>query len=174
MISNYDSGIELTSKLSLCHISHWYTHKIEYTIEDVFYTWMSFISFIVATVVNLPTVANLLIISGTRLGDFWKFVVTIFVAKLTQLCFSFLALLKETFFVKSALGVVWAIFGIIWPTFYFIIWSHCSPFVNIFGATSAILFRASCSLASMPKTHVLVQLKSFSWSRRMSATTPMM
>ena len=38
---------------------------------------------------------------------------------------------KQNILVKTDVGVVWATFGMIWPTFYFTTWSHCSQQTNI-------------------------------------------
>ena len=63
--------------------------------------------------------------SVTRLGDFLNFWVKYFVSKVAQMYSDFSAILKNIpFQIKTALATFWAIFGKIWATFNFSIWSH--------------------------------------------------
>ena len=63
--------------------------------------------------------------SVTRLGDFWKFLVTKFHAKVAQIIGNYLGCLeKYQFEIKNRCVHFWATLWKIWATFYSIIWSH--------------------------------------------------
>ena len=63
--------------------------------------------------------------SVTRLGDFWKFVGTKFLAKVAKKFATILGLLwKMAFLYKTDVDTFWASFGENWTTFYSNIWSH--------------------------------------------------
>ena len=61
----------------------------------------------------------------TRLGDFWKFLATKFLAKEAQIICNFLGYFEIPHsHVKTALATFWATFGKFRATFYSNIWSH--------------------------------------------------
>ena len=61
--------------------------------------------------------------SVTRLGDFWKFLVTNFITRVAKM-FGDLLGYFERFLSKSAVKTFWAIFGKNWAPFNSNIWSH--------------------------------------------------
>ena len=64
-------------------------------------------------------------ISVTRLGDFWNFLVTNYVTKVTRLFSDFMGSLKKHCFLsQTGEATFWTTFVKTWATFYFNIWSH--------------------------------------------------
>ena len=62
--------------------------------------------------------SSFLIISVTRLGDFWKFLATNFLTKVTQIFGNFLGYCEKHYFVsKNSCGSFWGIIWKIWATF---------------------------------------------------------
>ena len=65
--------------------------------------------------------------SVTRLGDFWKFLVTKILPKVAQIISNFLGHFEQPHsYVKTYVGTSWSAFGNIFATFYFNILSHWS------------------------------------------------
>ena len=63
--------------------------------------------------------------SVTRLGNFWKFLATDFLRKVSQLFNNFRGYFENIILkVKTAVSTFWATFVEIWVTFYSNIWSH--------------------------------------------------
>ena len=63
--------------------------------------------------------------SVIRLGEFWKFLLTIFLAKVAQKAANFLGyFVKPLSYVNTVVATFLVIFGNIWSTFYSNIWSH--------------------------------------------------
>ena len=61
----------------------------------------------------------------TRLGNFWKFLATDFLRKVSQLFNNFRGYFENIILkVKTAVSTFWATFVEIWVTFYSNIWSH--------------------------------------------------
>ena len=69
----------------------------------------------------------------TRLGDFWKYSATKFLAKVAQIIGNILGYFEYPHsYVKTAVATFWATLGNIWATFYFNIWSHCNQSIQPF------------------------------------------
>ena len=62
-----------------------------------------------------------------QIGRFFKFLCHLFSLKLPNCILTFWATLKSIHLkVKTDQATYWATYGLIWATFYFNIWSHCS------------------------------------------------
>ena len=74
---------------------------------------------VVAQLKDRMTWEVILLISVTRLGDFWKLVATKSLTKVAQIIGNFLGYFEKTHsYVKTAVATFWATFGIIWATFF--------------------------------------------------------
>ena len=64
--------------------------------------------------------------SVTRFDNFWKLLVTKYLAKVAQIISNFKGYFEKPHsFVKTNVATSWVTFGNIWATYYSNIWSHC-------------------------------------------------